>query len=355
MYFFEVVVVKQSPFFITFPENFKGMALIDFNIGNKRKKWRLPWWRGGSFLTCGHYKHADPIYCAILDKLTHPMKGVQWVRKSGDAETFAALDYLFKTSGDVLVVLLIQEGEVFFRYDGHGVIDIVQGQPQRGDYVLRTADWRCYSKSTREILRPTLDYLNDICNAQQTTVKRLGRLVLLSPQMDEYGNKLTDDELKDEEKKLEQDYGLLSEQSVVKLLNHSYNVHDIDITGKSLTLETKERNVMRIICDKLGVPFELVAAALDGNPNATGIYQESAMRRLFVTVHSWCDLLSSLARQMGVEVEYYTPDAPQDYETAEEELNEKIVSNIKTAEDAGYLTHEEAVALYRQKILKYEK
>ena len=79
------------------------------------------------------------------------------------------------------------------------------------------------------------------------------------------------------------------------------------------------------------------------------------MRRLFVTVHSWCDLLSSLARQMGVEVEYYTPDAPQDYETAEEELNEKIVSNIKTAEDAGYLTHEEAVALYRQKILKYEK
>ena len=54
-------------------------------------------------------------------------------------------------------------------------------------------------------------------------------------------------------------------------------------------------------------------------------------------------------------MEYYTPDAPQDYETAEEELNEKIVSNIKTAEDAGYLTHEEAISLYRQKILKYEK
>lgn len=331
------------------------MALIDFNIGSRRKKWRLPWWLGGSFLTCGHYKHADPIYCAILDKLTHPMKGVQWVRKSGDAETFAALDYLFKTSGDVLVVLLIQEGEVYFRYDGHGVIDIVQGQPQRGDYVLRTADWRCHNKSTREILRPTLDYLNDICNAQQTTVKRLGRLILLTPQMDEYGNKLTEEELKDEEKKIGQDYGLLSEQSVVKLLNHSYNVHDIDITGKSLALETKERNVVRIICDKLGVPFELVAAALDGNPNATGIYQESAMRRLFVTVHSWCDLLSSLARQMGVEVEYYTPDAPQDYETGAEELTKIIITNIKEAETAGYLTHEEAVEAYRTKIGKYEK
>lgn len=324
-------------------------------FSNSKKKWRLPWWRGGSFLACSRHKHADCIFASIVDKIAQPMRGVVWVKTAGDAETFAALDYLFKSSGDVLVVRLISDGELFFRYNGHGVIDCVEDESRLGDYVLRTSDYRCFGKSTKEILRTTLDYLDDIINAEQTSVKRLGRLVLLSPKMDEYGNKMTDEELKEEERKLETDYGLLAEQSVVKLLNHSYDVNDIDIAGKSLSLEQKQRTAVRIVCDKLGVPYELVAAALDGNPNTTGVYQDAAQRRLYATVHSYCDILCKLARQMGVEMEYYTPDAPQDYETGAENLTKIIITNIKEAESAGYLTHEEAVETYRQKIRRYEK
>lgn len=329
------------------------MALTDFIQSFRRygvTRWRLGWWQGGGALTIGGQHYARAVYSAIIDKITIPLKGTTWQLQQGSTADFAAFEYFFNHDSAELVARLIHDGVVRLHQE-KGVITFANG----GELVLHSADWAAYGQSTYDIIKSTLDYLDNILNASETSVRRLGRVILMSPESDIYGSKMTPEELKSEEDKFQNDYGFLQDQHVIKILNYPYRIQEIDISGDKLNLDTRLQSAVKIICDKLGVPYELVAAAIVGNPNQTGVYQSEAQKRLYQTVHYYDDLFRDLARQMGLAVEWDTPDAPQDYSLDAEQLTKSIIENITAAEAAGYISHEEAVAAYRAKVSRYDE
>lgn len=331
------------------------MALSDFlhSLRNRGARlFPLGWWNEGSSWTISTHPFAKAVYTSIIDKITNPLRGTMWTLQQGESGKYSKFEYFFKTNSAVFVNKLLADGAAYLGWGELGLLTFTDSA--HSEYGIKTTDYVCRGQSTEKIIMPLLDYLDDIINASQTSIKRLGRLVLMTPESDVYGPKMTKAELEDEEKKFEKNYGFLEDQKIVKILNYPYKIQDINVSGSGLNLDSRQQMAVKIVCDKLGVPYELVAASIVGNPNQTGVYQKEAMIRLYQTVHYYDDLFKQLAHQMGLVVEWDTPDAPQDYSSDAEELNTKIIANITTAENAGYITHEEAIETYRKKITNYD-
>lgn len=324
------------------------------NFRRRRAVHRFPLgWGGGSFLDISAHKYAQVVTASLLDTLSNSLKGTVWTQQGTGSRDFACFTDFFARHYDEVINCLFFDGRCPVVRDDMGFFSIDR-ETEAPAYLFVSPDYRRYGKSTEQLLRPLLDYLDDILNASQTSIRRLGVMAFLMPKTDTYGNGLTAEELDSEERRLQSDYGVLADQKVVKLMSRDYSLGTLSIGGAGLQLDSRLQVVVKLIAGKMGIPYELVAAAIIGNPNQTGVYQSEAMKRLYVTTAAYAEMFVDFAKSFGMSVDYDFPSAPRDYETAGEELTARIISNIQAAEQAGYLSHEEAVASYRKKVESFE-
>lgn len=332
-------------------------SLKDFFNGKRRSKVRrypLGW--GGysaSAFAISNNVYADVIVASILDIISNALKGTNWSTTSSSSRDFVCFVDFFERDYDKVVNSLFFKGYAPVVRDADGFFRLTE-RTEGADYTFVSSDYSRYSKSTADLLRPFLSYLDDILNASNTSIKRLGVMAFLMPKSDTYGNGLTEEELDAEEKRLQTDYGILDNQKIIKVTAKDYSLGVLNIGGANLQLDSRLQSVIKTITGKIGVPYELVPAAIIGNPNQTGVYQLEAMKRLYVLVSSYAEMFVLFAKSFGLTVEFDFPAAPKDYETQGEELTAKILANIKEAETAGYITHEEAVEKYIAKISSFE-
>lgn len=323
-----------------------------FRHAERRRHWRLPWGGGGSFFSLSTDKYAPAVTSSIIDLILGGMRGATWTLNHGRSQTFANFKIFYKTQVEAIVYRLYSDGVVYVVADDDGMR--LSCDEKVADATIRSADLVAYGRSTQSLLQPILDYLDNILNAANTSIRKLGTLVLLSPVHDENGNGMTPEEARSAETAMAENYGVLDNQNIIKILSHEYNVEKIDVGGSSLALDARLQTVVKIICTKLRVPYELVPVAVAGNQNQTGIYQVEAQKRLFQTIRDYLGMLQQLASQLGLDVSFDTPDAPQTYERDYEELTKIQLENIAEAERLNYINHDEAVAAYREKILRYD-
>lgn len=289
-------------------------------------------------------EYAAAIYTGITDLILSAIKRTQWKCVAGPADEWGSVSVLLNSSADVLTGQLINDGCVPLCKDGYiwRSCDAAEA-----DYLLQSTDWRLRNVSTYALLRPALDYLNNIVNAANTSISRLGVMSVFSPKTDEYGNTLTPDELRDEERRFADDYGVLSSQRIVKFLSHGYDISTINVAGADLQLTDRFTQAVKIICGKLKIPFELVPCAVLGNTNQTGVYQGESVKRLYQTVAEWQQYFINFAASRGLEIVAINPLAPQDYN---QEIAAVAAANLQTltaATAAGYLTPAEARTIWR--------
>lgn len=312
---------------------------------------------GYSGLTISQHRFADVITATLLDMVCDNLAAVSWSLQTGDSRTFVQFVDFFREHSDDVIQRLYSDGyaavdrgeDGFFR-----LRDNVSTAEGTADYVFYSADFKRYENSTAEILKPFLNYLDNIINAANTSIKRLGVMAFLMPHADTYGNGLTAEELDAEEKKLQTDYGILDDQKIIKITSHDYSLGVLNIGGASLQLDSRLQHVIKIICGKLRIPYELLPAAIIGNPNQTGVYQQEAMKRLFNLIFRYCEDFARFAKAFGLAVDYDCVNAPHDYESQSEDLTAKILANLQAAEKAGYISHEEATAKYAEKISAFD-
>lgn len=298
-------------------------------------------------LTCHEY--ASTIYTSMIDLILTGIRNTEWSLKQGRASDWGAFDLFLRRHGDEVIGGIIHDGCVYVCRDDDGLWRIAH-DGDKPDYTFYSIDERLWGASTYSIIRPSLDYLNNIVNAANTSIRRLGVMAVFTPKQNEYGNKLTPEELDLEEQKLQSDYGVLDAQKLVKFFSHSYDLHVVNLAGENLQLSDRFTQAVKMLCGKLKIPFELVPCAVLGNTNQTGVYQGEAVKRLYQTIAEYQKYLIDFCRAYGLEVEAYNPDAPQSYATEAEDLDKKRFDNIVAAELAGYITHEEAVKKYRDDI-----
>lgn len=290
------------------------------------------------------HEYAAAIYSGVVDLILSAVKKTDWRLKRGPVGEWGALSVFLRHSADVAVGLMINEGRVPLVKEGE--LWRFANDGEQADYVLLSSDMRLRGVSTYSLLLPALDYLNNIVNAANTSISRLGVLAVFSPKSDEYGNTLTAEELKEEESRLQDDYGVLKSQHLIKFFAHSYDLQTINMAGENLQLSDRFTQAVKIICGKLKVPFELVPCATLGNVNQTGVYQGEAVKRLYQTVAEWQSYFVDFAAALGLEVEAVNIDAPQDYDTERAAAAAQNLATISGAISAGLMTPDEGRAAW---------
>lgn len=333
------------------------MGFLDWFNGKRRHnvRRRLLHWGGAvgfGGLTLSNNKYADVIVASMLDQLCNSLRGTNWSPLSQGSRDFVCFKDFFDTQADAVINALFQDGVAPVVRDEDGFFRLAD--VDKPFYLFKSTDFIRYGKSSRALLMPFLNYLDDILNAANTSVRRLGVMAFLMPKTDTYGNGLTDEEIDREERRLQADYGVLDSQKIVKMTTQDYTLGVLNIGGAQLQLDARLQAVVKVICGKLGVPYELVPAAIIGNPNQTGVYQKEAVKRLYQLAAAYAEMFVTFAKSFGLSVDYDFPNAPKDYETEGEALSSAILDNLIRAETAGYLTHDEAVERYREKVSAFE-
>lgn len=313
----------------------------------------LAYKRFQDFFGISQYQYADAVVASILDPFFVAFKNTEWMPLSGnDSLTFAKFKIFFKQHADDVFFLLYKDGYANV-YDDGEVFRVSNSEYSlKPMYVFVHPDYKHFGKSSETLLKPFLIYLDNILNSANTSIRRLGVMAFLMPKTDAYGNGLTEKELKEAEERLQREYGVLADQRVIKITSHDYSLATLNIGGANLQFDSRLQSVIKIVSGKIGVPYELVSAAIIGNPNQTGVYQSEAMKRLYVTVRRYCEMFVNFAESLGILAKYDNINAPKDYEMDDATLEAQVLTNVHEAETYGYLTHDEAKEIYLTKIGK---
>lgn len=288
---------------------------------------------------------AAAVYSSIVDVLLAPVANTEWEPQGARPGWEKMRDFLDEEGANV-VARLLSNGAVHVDCVGEGRY-VLPPSETATSLCFVSDDVKRYGSSTADLLRPTLDYLDAILNASHTAVSRLGVVALLAPKVGEYGNLLTDQEMADEEARLAEDYGALESQKIVKIMRRDYSAQIVNIAGADLQLSERFTQAVRIVATKIGVPFELLPVAVEGNSNQTGVYQREATLRLYQTARVWQNTLLSVAEAFGYSFEARNPYAPQTFETEKVDFAAKLSDTLAKSVENGFISREKAAEVFR--------
>ena len=257
---------------------------------------------------------------------------------------------IFENQIEQVLIRYLQDGAVFFVRDFEdGIISLLDARyKEKATHAIYSTSYKLYGKSDTHILREDCQHIDNILNAVSTSVKRMGALVLLTPKD---GNSLPvmmdEADIKEFEQDLAKDYGTLDAQSPVKIMRRSFDVSNISLAGATLRTNENLQTAVKIVCDVLEVPYELVSAAIVGNPNQTGVYQAEAADRLYKTVEKYVNIFVKFAsKELNLEIDYNITTAPQKELKKEWEAKSLVVDVLTKAKASGLMDDIEAKEMF---------
>lgn len=193
--------------------------------------------------------------------------------------SFAAFRTFFYSYGRVVWLKLFDEGQVVIGWDGvrfwlmnsneyhvHSLTDgtnIVEPLTEGVEvYVMKSPMYELKQISDRQLCRPWLDYIDSVCNTSDAVCRRMGAVVVVSPKApSSYPTiaTLDEDEKKELEKQMQEQYGTLKNQSSVMVLPREMSFQTVSLAGLDAKASEKIRNAVLAICDRIKVPANQVA------------------------------------------------------------------------------------------------
>lgn len=312
---------------------------------------------GGSIsLELTKYKFADAIFLGILKKILEGLQNTEYYLIDGERVSperkmlFNSFVNIFENQIEQVLIRYLQDGVVFFRRDFEdGTISLLDEKYKgKATHTIYSTSYKLYGKSDTQILREDFQHIDNILNAVSTSVKRMGALVILTPRD---GNSLPvmmdEADIKEFEQDLAKDYGTLDSQSPVKIMRRSFDVSNISLAGATLRTNENLQTAVKIVCDVLEVPYELVSSAIVGNTNQTGVYQAEAVDRLYKTVEKYVSVFVKFAsKELNLEIDYNISTAPQKELKKEWEAKSLVVETLEKAKASGLMDDTEAKEMF---------
>lgn len=288
---------------------------------------------GVPFEGIGCKPFGEVVFLNIVEILTDLANDVEWCNLGGDNIAFAefrrffedeAMRVLWRTYRHGFAVIgiwddgmlrLLDEDEYRRRSDGR---DTVIESKREGEqvYVMKSATFANVGKSDYALLKPFIDFLDNTLNASNTTVERMGAMVVASPETPgtaPTGVVLREDDKKEMEKTISEEYGLLSRQRQIMLLPRSMRFNTINLTSIDTRLNERVRTSVLAICDRIKVPANQVAI-IDANSSKTLSNGSELREGDFNKYQSFERLLNRtfvrLADELGMKVDYSIYNKP---------------------------------------------
>lgn len=228
--------------------------------------------------------------CGMLFDIADDVKLEHDASQSGDKDKvylFAAFKSFFYAWGRVVLQRIKNDGYVVIGWDGirfwimnaneystPSDNDKTIVKPHRDNvqaYVMKDATFVTAGISSLCLVRPWLDFLDDVCNGSATVSKRLGAVVIGSPKT--YSGApmpsvMTDEQKAQMEKDIEEHYGSLRSQHQFMLLPKEMAFQVVNLAGLDMKFESKLRQCVLAIADCIPIPANQVAL-VDANASKT--------------------------------------------------------------------------------------
>lgn len=134
-----------------------------------------------------------------------------------------------------------------------------EGQPLE---VFYSDTFEVFGMSDAALLRDSLKALDNSINASQTIIKRLGAVIVGTPEQPTSNPQsviISDDDKKKLEEEVQTDYGVLEEQKQFLFLRRPLKLQRIALGGKDLLITENVEMFIKILCDALNVPYDVMA------------------------------------------------------------------------------------------------
>ena len=128
--------------------------------------------------------------------------------------------------------------------------------------VFYSDTYEIFGMSDAMLLKDVLKSIDNSLNASQTVIKKLGAVIVGTPEQPSQNPQAVSINDKDKEK-LEQDtqndYGMLDEQKQFMFLRRPLKLQRIALGGKDLMITENVEIFTKILCDNMDIPYDVMA------------------------------------------------------------------------------------------------
>lgn len=220
-------------------------------------------------------KYADAMILGIFKKIFKRLNLVDFTVNTKNVLTLAGVNYFLNNQLPIAYAELFQNGYILieyskesgkFKYWQKSEINQFGNEFKTKDGVELIAfysdTFKVYGKSDAEVLRHTIDGINDALNAQRTVIKRLGAVIVGTPEQPSQNPQavsINDTDKENLEKDIQKDYGILDDQKQFMFMRRPLKLTRIALGGRDLLITETISTFAKILCDATNIPYDVMA------------------------------------------------------------------------------------------------
>ena len=223
-------------------------------------------------------KYSDALVSAIMKKIFKRLNLIDFTVTHKEPLVVGMAKYFLNNELNVAFAELFNNGFLLFlkkkdengKLTGIKYIRKAQATQNLNEWTYDGQELEIFYSDTYEIfgmsdavlLKDTLKAIDNSLNASQTVIKRLGAVIVGTPEQPTQNPQMVqiDKDAKELlEKDTQNDYGMLDEQKQFMFLRRPLKLQRIALGGKDLLITENVEMFTKILCDNMDIPYDVMA------------------------------------------------------------------------------------------------
>ena len=169
--------------------------------------------------------------------------------------------------------------------------------------IFYSDTYEIFGVSDAVLLKDTLKAIDNSLNASQTVIKRLGAVIVGTPEQPAQNPQMVqiDKDTKELlEKDTQNDYGMLDEQKQFMFLRRPLKLQRIALGGKDLLITENVEMFTKILCDNMDIPYDVMAMS----GQSTFANQEQAEKSMQDTAEAFVSKIWTFFNVMNISFDW---------------------------------------------------
>ena len=169
--------------------------------------------------------------------------------------------------------------------------------------IFYSDTYEIFGMSDAALLKDTLKAIDNSLNASQTVIKRLGAVIVGTPEQPAQNPQMVqiDKDTKELlEKDTQNDYGMLDEQKQFMFLRRPLKLQRIALGGKDLLITENVEMFTKILCDNMDIPYDVMAMS----GQSTFANQEQAEKSMQDTAEAFISKIWTFFNVMNISFDW---------------------------------------------------
>ncbi len=264
-------------------------------------------------------KYSDALLSAIFKKIFKRLNLIDFTVTHKEPLVVGMAKYFLNNELNVAFAELFNNGFLLFlkkkgangKLTGIKYIRKAQATQNQNEWSYEGQELEIFYSDTYEIfgmsdavlLKDTLKAIDNSLNASQTVIKRLGAVIVGTPEQPTQNPQMVqiDKDTKELlEKDTQNDYGMLDEQKQFMFLRRPLKLQRIALGGKDLLITENVEMFTKILCDNMDIPYDVMAMS----GQSTFANQEQAEKSMQDTAEAFISKIWTFFNVMNISFDW---------------------------------------------------